>query len=186
MQVDVLVNNAGFGARGTVPELSGRVANGHRAGERGSLTRLTRCFPGMLARERGGILNVASTAAFQPGPLMGVYHATKAFVLSFTEGLAEELPLEGAHGTRLPGSWTDGDRVRRRRQHDEHEPVQTRPDDSGTVARAGYRGVRARQALVVPGFNNNLGIFRGAWLALARAARWSRCCNRDECHMPGD
>ena len=57
-----------------------------------ALTALTRLFlPAMLARDRGGVLNVASTAAFQPGPLMAVYYATKAYVESFTEALAEEV-----------------------------------------------------------------------------------------------
>ena len=67
-----------------------------------ALTWLTkRVLPGMLSRGRGKILNVASTAAFQPGPLMAVYYASKAYVLSFSEALAEELQGSGVSVTAL-------------------------------------------------------------------------------------
>ena len=89
--VDVLVNNAGFGARGAVAELEAERQLAMIQVNVATLTHLTRLFlPSMLERGRGGILNVGSTAGFQPGPNMSVYYATKAYVLSFTEGLAEE------------------------------------------------------------------------------------------------
>ena len=103
--VELLVNNAGFG-------LKGRFAGLDAARQRqmidlniGALTDLCRAVaPGMIERKAGGILNVASTAAFQPGPGMAVYFATKAYVLSFTEALHEELKPHGIHVTALcPG-----------------------------------------------------------------------------------
>ena len=91
-EVDVVVNNAAFGARGTVADLPMQRQLDMVQLNVSALARLTLLFlPGMLRRGRGGILNVGSTAGFQPGPNMAVYYATKAFVLSFTEALAEEL-----------------------------------------------------------------------------------------------
>jgi len=90
--IDVLVNNAGFGAVGPVVEIGlGRQLEMLQVNVV-ALAHLTMLFlPGMLQRGRGGVLNVGSTAAFQPGPYMAMYYASKAFVLSFSEALAEEL-----------------------------------------------------------------------------------------------
>lgn len=106
--VDVLVNNAGFGASGLFADaererLLGMVDLNVRA-----LVDLTHRFlPGMIARGRGGVLNVASTAAFQPGPRFAVYYASKAFVLSFSEALTEETRGTGVTVTALcPGPTT--------------------------------------------------------------------------------
>ncbi|PWU08052.1 MAG: short-chain dehydrogenase [Verrucomicrobia bacterium] len=104
-KVDVLVNNAGFGAKGTFAELPlDRQMEMVRVNVT-SLTHLTRLFlPGMISRRRGGVLNVASTASFQPGPGMAVYYATKAYVLWLTEAIAEELAETGVTVTALcPG-----------------------------------------------------------------------------------
>src|SRR3954465_2888694 len=98
--VDVLVNNAGFGTFGPFAETDLDQELRELQLNVVTLTHLTKRFlPGMLARGRGGVLNVGSTAGFQPGPLMAVYYATKAYVLSFSEALAEELA-----GTALRGS----------------------------------------------------------------------------------
>jgi short-subunit dehydrogenase len=103
--VDVLINNAGYGVYGPFTEtpLFEKLAmiDLHVR----SLTHLTKRFlPGMLERKQGRILNVASTAAFQPGPFMAVYYATKSYVLSFTEALANELRGTGIQVTALcPG-----------------------------------------------------------------------------------
>jgi uncharacterized protein len=95
-KVDVLVNNAGFGARGIFAELPLERQLDMLQVNVTALTHLTRLLlPGMLARRRGGVLNVASTASFQPGPGMAVYYATKAYVLSFSEAIAEELKGTG-------------------------------------------------------------------------------------------
>ena len=117
LKVDVLVNNAGIGAQGRFAELPlGRQLEMLQVNIT-SLTHLTRLLlPGMIERRRGGILNVASTASFQPGPGMGVYYATKAYVLSFTEALAEELSGTGITVTAVVPR-PDGHQLRRCRQH---------------------------------------------------------------------
>ena len=106
--VDVLVNNAGFGARGPVAGIGvGRQLEMVEVNV-AALTRLTALLlPGMLERRRGGILNVASTAAFQPGPNHAVYYATKAYVLSFTQALAEEVRGSGVRVSCLAPGPTD-------------------------------------------------------------------------------
>src|SRR5580704_4463158 len=90
--IDVLVNNAGFGLRGRVAQLSVERQLQMIQLNATALTELTCLFiSGMLERNTGGVLNVGSTAAFQPGPLMAVYYATKAYVVAFPEALAEEV-----------------------------------------------------------------------------------------------
>lgn len=105
LTVDQLVNNAGFGAQGAF-------ADGDAAGQLGmidlncrALVALTHgVLPQMIARRSGGILNVASTAAFQPGPWLAVYYASKAFVLSFSEAIHEEVKPQGVRVAALcPG-----------------------------------------------------------------------------------
>jgi short-subunit dehydrogenase len=104
-KVDVLVNNAGFGAKGSFADLPAQRQLDMVQVNLTALTHLTRLFlPGMIARHRGGVLNVASTAGFQPGPGMAVYYATKAYVLSFSEAIAEELAGTGVRVTAVcPG-----------------------------------------------------------------------------------
>lgn len=98
--VDFLVNNAGFGTTG--PFLDTEAARELEMVQVNvvALTHLTHLFArGMVERRRGGVLNIASTAGFQPGPNMAVYYATKAYVVSFSEALAEELRNTGVHVT---------------------------------------------------------------------------------------
>src|SRR5579884_597561 len=103
--VDLLVNNAGFGLIGRFAELDAKRERQMINLNVGALTELCRAVaPSMIERKSGAILNVASTAAFQPGPKMAVYFATNAFVLSFTEALHEELKPHGIKVTCLcPG-----------------------------------------------------------------------------------
>ena len=103
--VDALVNNAGFGVGGEFAETELTRELEMIQVNVAALTHLTKLFlPAMVKRKAGRILNVASTAAFQPGPLMAVYYATKAYVLSFSEALAEELRNSGVTVTALcPG-----------------------------------------------------------------------------------
>lgn len=105
-RVDLLVNNAGFGAHGHFEALGSARNLGQVRLNVEALVALTDRFaPAMLARGRGGIINVASTAAFQPVPYMAVYGATKAFVLSFSEALAEEFRDRGVRVLALcPGA----------------------------------------------------------------------------------
>src|SRR5438445_12919796 len=102
IKVDYLVNNAGFGLQGFFWELDAQSQQDMIQVNVSALTHLTRLFlPGMVQRKSGGILNVASTAAFQPGPLMAVYYASKAYVLSFTQALSNELHGTGVTATVL-------------------------------------------------------------------------------------
>ncbi len=154
--VDVVVNNAGFGARGAVAEIEpGRQLDMLRVNVT-ALTHLCRLFlPQMIERRRGGILNVASTAAFQPGPFMGVYYASKAYVLSFTEALAEETRGTGVTVSCLAPGPT----------RSEFQAVAKLEDalifklgtqSSEAVARAGYDGFRRGKTIVVPGIRNKI------------------------------
>ncbi len=108
--VDVLVNNAGFGDWGLFTDTPETKLEEMMELNVGTLTRLTRAYlPGMLARGAGRVMNIASTAAFLPGPLMAVYYATKAYVLSFSEALAEETRGTGVTVTALcPGPTASG------------------------------------------------------------------------------
>ncbi|HSP78304.1 MAG TPA: SDR family oxidoreductase [Myxococcaceae bacterium] len=156
-QVDVLVNNAGFASygafAGTELEEELRMIQVNIT----ALTALTKAvLPGMLERKEGRILNVASTAAFQPGPLMAVYYATKAYVLSFSEALAEETRGTGVTVTCLcPGPTKTG--FQSRAKMEESKLVNGKEMmDSLTVARAGYEGLHRGQAVVIPGMMNKL------------------------------
>ncbi|WP_242152505.1 SDR family NAD(P)-dependent oxidoreductase [Sphingomonas sp. BAUL-RG-20F-R05-02] len=105
LTVNTLANNAGLGVRGALSDSDGAVQAAMIDLNCRALVELTHAvLPGMVAKRRGGILNIASTAAFQPGPGMAVYYATKAFVLSFSEALHEEVRGQGVRVTALcPG-----------------------------------------------------------------------------------
>ncbi len=156
LRVETLINNAGFGAAGgfaALPEdrqlemidLNVRV-----------LTQLCRrALPPMLARRRGFILNVASTAAFQAGPNMAVYYATKAFVLSLTEALHQEAKGTGVHVTALcPGPTATEFFDVAGAGNGRLAKMATEP---GAVVRAGLAGLARNRAIVVPGAANRIG-----------------------------
>lgn len=106
--VDVLVNNAGFGDYGDFIETDVQKNHDMLQVNIVTLTTLTRLYtPAMLERRRGGVINLASIVAFQPGPLMAVYYASKAYVLSFTEALASEFAGSGVTVTALCPGPTD-------------------------------------------------------------------------------
>src|SRR5215471_9240341 len=110
IQIDYLVNNAGFGDFGFFVESNWQKQEQMINVNIMTLTYLTRLFlPDMVKRSSGRILNLASTAAFQPGPTMSVYYATKAYVLSFTEAISNELAGTGVTATALcPGATESG------------------------------------------------------------------------------
>lgn len=158
--VDVLINNAGFGARGAFATLDAQRQVDMIRVNVTALTDLTRrLLPGMLERERGGIINVASTAGFQPGPRMTVYYATKAYVLSFSEGLHEEVADTGVTVTCLAPGPTRTAFADRADMTDAtlFDLGATMPSED--VAQAGYDGFRQGRALVVPGWPSRLGAF---------------------------
>jgi len=159
IQVDVLVNNAGFGDRGAFVELGIELQRDMIQVNVGVVTELTRRFlPGMIERGKGGVMNVASAAAFQPGPLMSVYYATKAYVLHFSEGIAEELRGTGVSMTCLcPGPTVTGFGEE---AHMEGTLLfRMGAMSAARVARAGYDGFRSGKVIVVPGFRNKLVAF---------------------------
>ena len=157
-QVEVLINNAGFGGHGKFWERNREEDLRQIAVNITALTDLTRLLlPGMVDRHRGRILNVASTAAFQPGPFMAVYYATKAYVLSFSEALSSELAGTGVTVTALcPGvTVTEFQKVARV----EHVPLTKGPLSmtARSVAEAAYKGMSQGKRLVVPGMHNKVG-----------------------------
>lgn len=155
--VDILVNNAGFGLIGKFAELDTKRLRQMIDLNVGTLTDLCRAVaPAMIARKSGGIINVASTAAFQPGPKMAVYFATKAFVLSLTEALHEELKPHGVHVTCLcPGpTRTEFGDVAGFAGNAMFDRVAM---DSPEVVSAALRGLERNSAVVVPGLVNKLG-----------------------------
>ena len=157
--IDVLVNNAGFGARGTIAELSLERQMSMLQVNINALTELTRrLLPGMIERRRGGILNVASTAAFQAGPWLSVYYATKAYVLHFSEGLAEELAGTGVTATCLCPGPTATEFVEVANM-ESTRLFRRGAMSAETVARRGYDGFRKGKVVVVPGLQNKLGVF---------------------------
>jgi uncharacterized protein len=159
VEVDVLVNNAGFGMQGRFDQLPLDRQIAMIQLNVTSLTALTRLLmPSMLARNTGGVLNVASTAAFQPGPLMAVYYATKAYVLSFTEAIAEEVADSALRISCLAPGPTRTEFARRAAM------TGTRLFRGGAmaaddVARIGFEGWNVGKRLVVPGARNKFGAF---------------------------
>jgi short-subunit dehydrogenase len=152
--VDVLVNNAGFGAQGRFAALPLPRQLEMIQVNITALTELTGLFlPGMIERRRGGVLNVASVAGFLPGPGMAVYYATKAHVLSFTEALAEELAGTGLTLTALcPGPTTSNFSTVARGQ--KARRLKTAKMPAQTVASYGHRAFRRGQWVAIPGWQN--------------------------------
>jgi len=154
--VDLLVNNAGFGLIGRFDELDARRQRQMIDLNVATLTDLCRAVaPGMIERKSGAILNVASTAAFQPGPKMAVYFATKAFVLSLTEALHEELKPHGIKVSCLcPGpTRTEFGEVAGFGGNGLFDKVaMTAPE----VVAIGLKGLDRNKAVVVPGLLNKV------------------------------
>jgi len=155
--VDVLVNNAGFGSYGFFSESNLATEREIVTLNITSLISLTRLFlPPMIGNHRGRVLNVASTAAFQPGPLMAVYYASKAFVLSFSEALANELRGSGVTVTALCPGPTDTGFQARAGTADTRLFDRRMTMDAARVAAIGYKGLMTGKGIVIPGFKNKL------------------------------
>ena len=174
IEVEYLINNAGFGTNGSFVELDSERELAMITVNITALTHLTKLFlPAMIQRRSGRILNVGSTAGFQPGPFMATYYATKAFVNSFSEALAVEVAgtgvtvtvsCPGATATEFAG--TAGNDKSRLFQS-------SKPATSMEVASHGYRAMMKGKRMAVPGFKNKLGVQalrvspRGAVLSIA-------------------
>jgi uncharacterized protein len=152
--VDVLVNNAGFGLHGGFTGLPLKRQLEIIQVNVSALVELTGLFlPGMRQQNRGGILNVGSVAGFLPGPNMAVYYASKAFVQSFSEALAEELRGTGVSVTNLCPGPTESNFSQTARGHHTRE-LQASKMSAAEVASAGHRAFRAGRCVAVPGAKN--------------------------------
>lgn len=154
--VDLLINNAGFGLTGRFAKLDGLRQREMIDLNCGALTELARAvLPGMIDRKGGRILNVASTAAFQPGPGMAVYFATKAFVLSFSEALHDEAKRHGVKVSCLcPGPTRT--EFRSVSGFDPKGRLGKLSADAASVVCVGLKGLERNRAVVVPGLSNKV------------------------------
>jgi uncharacterized protein len=154
IEVDVLINNAGFAAYGSFDETSWKEEKDMIQVNIMALTALTKhLLPGMIKRNSGKILNVASTAAFQPGPLMAVYYATKAYVLSFSEAINYELRNTNVSVTALcPGATATN--FEKRASLESSRLFQSGAMDAQEVALNGYNALMREKSLTIPGFKN--------------------------------
>jgi len=155
VSVDILINNAGFGAYGEFVHMSETDILGQISLNITALTDLTRLFlPGMASRRFGRIMNVASTAGFQPGPLMAVYYATKAYVISFSEAIANEVKESGVTVTCFcPGATQTGFATRAGNDKTRvFKRAGVMPADK--VALDGYRAVMEGRTLAISGIQN--------------------------------
>jgi short-subunit dehydrogenase len=155
VEVEFVVNNAGFGLFGQACELDRAEQLGIIAVNIRALTDLSLRFSDSLIRHRGGILNLGSLTGFLPGPGMAVYHASKAYVLAFSEALHQEL---GAHGVRVttlcPGSVPSEFQARAGiRPGLEHAILHV---SAAEVAQAGYRALMAGKRTVLPGLGTSI------------------------------
>lgn len=156
VRVDVLVNNAGFGSYGQFAETDLRHELGLLQVNIVALTHLTKLFlPAMIERKMGYVMNVASVAAFQPGPLMAVYYASKAYALHFSEAIANELAGAGVVVSALCPGPTDTGFVAAAGM-EQSKLFELGAMDARTVAVEGYRGLFAGKAIVVTGLRNKL------------------------------
>ena len=154
IQIDYLVNNAGYGDYGQFADTSLDKNLAMMRLNMEALTVLCHRFLPMLTKRQGKILNVASTAAFQPGPYMAVYYATKAFVLSLSEALAAELAAKGVTVTALcPGPTASGFQDKAD-MHDSALVKGRRLPTAEAVGQAGYAAMQRGQRVYIPGIMN--------------------------------
>jgi hypothetical protein len=156
IQIDLLINNAGFGAGGRFDQIPLEKTLQMLQVNITALTHLTRLFlPDMIQRKRGRVMNVASTAAFVSGPLMAEYYASKAYVLSLSEAIAFELKHSGVTVTALcPGPTSTEFQKRAGLEHSalfKHAGM-----DSMTVARIGYRAMMSGKRIAITGMTNKI------------------------------
>src|SRR5690242_11331511 len=164
MVIDILVNIAGYGNFGEFAKMPIEDTLGQINLNITALTVLTRLFaPAMIERRSGKIMNVASTAGFQPGPLMAVYYATKAYVIMFSEAIANEVKGSGVTVTCLcPGATAT--KFAGRAKMEESRLFKMGAMKSEDVARTAYKGMMAGKTMVIPGVLNR---------ALAMSVRFS-------------
>jgi short-subunit dehydrogenase len=158
LSVDILINNAGFGMYGPFNENNSETLQEMMILNMITLTHLTRLFlPSMLKNKSGRILNVASIAAFQPGPNFAVYSATKSYVLSFTEAIAEELEDTGVSISVLCPGITKT-QFMQRSEMKASALLNAMAMSSNRVAQLGYNGLMAGERVIVTGTANKMSI----------------------------
>ncbi len=159
IQIDILVNNAGFQEYGPFYETDLNKELHMIQVNLTSLTHLTKLFlPGMIRQGHGKIMNVGSTGSFAPGPLNAIYCATKAYVLSFSEAIAEELKGTGVTVTALCPGATRTDFVTKAGMEDVNL-FRGQISDARTVAEVGYRALMKGRRITIPGAGNKTMIF---------------------------
>jgi uncharacterized protein len=176
--IDVLVNNAGFGARGAYAEVDYEIEARMIQVNITALAHLTRLFlPGMLARRKGRILNVASTAGYVPGPFMAVYYASKAFVLSFSEAIAEEVRNTGVTVTALIPGPTGTNFAATAGNQDTPLFRAGAVMSAAAVARVGFDGMMAGKRVAIAGVSNKVTVFSTRLAPRAMLAKIARKLN---------
>jgi len=155
--VDFLVNNAGLGDYGFFYKSDWRKTAQMIQLNIVTLTQLTRLFlPRLIAQKEGWILNVASTAGFLPGPLMSVYYATKAYVLSFSAALSNELQGTGVKVSILcPGPTASGFQATAQMSKSRLNKMKVM-SPAAAVARYGYQSLSGGKLIAIPGFLNKM------------------------------
>lgn len=154
--IDVLVNNAGFATHGLFIETALQEEVDEIQVNITTVTVLTKLIvTDMIKRKSGRVLNIASTAAFQPGPLMAVYYATKAYVLSFSEALSEEFKGTGVTVTALCPEPTNTGFA----QHANllNSKLFKNSANASSVVETGYRALMKGQRVAIPGITNKIG-----------------------------
>ena len=173
--VEILINNAGFGLLGRFWELSEVEQMQMIQVNIAALTHLSRLFlPGFIARKRGHILNVASTAAFQPGPLMAVYYASKSYVLSFSVALNNEAREHGVSVTVLCPGPTRTEFVHRAGVGKTKLFSAGTPMTAAAVAGIGYQAMKRGRPIVVAGGLNALMAFLTRFAPMQLTAAMAR------------
>ena len=154
---DVLVNSAGYGLYGPAPELDRAQQLSMLDVNARALTDLTlRLLPGMLARRRGGVINVGSLSAYFPGPNMALYYATKAYVRSFSDALHAEVAGTGVTVTGVNPGPVRTDFFRRSNAHVSHMSKLVARLDAAHVAKAGWRAFKAGRREVIPSLTHRM------------------------------
>jgi short-subunit dehydrogenase len=177
---DVLVNNAGFGLHGFFPSLDLKKQIDMINVNISAIVGLTRILlPGMIKRKSGGILNIASTAAFYPGPMMSVYYASKTFVLYFSEALREEVHACGISvSTLCPGPTETnfekrsgmGNTLLVKRKFISMMSAQK-------VASIGFKGFKAKIRVIIPGVRNKIGTILARFIPRSITSKIIRLLN---------
>ena len=178
---DILINNAGFGIYGNFSENDGRELSRMIKCNITSPTLLTRALlPGMLERDRGMILNVASTASFRAGPLTAVYSASKSYLLSFSRALSSELRNTGVTVTALCPGPVDTGFAKSAGMSRSGLAGKRRLPSARKVALFGYEAMIRGKPIAVHGFANKLVVFASRVLPSALLAALSKNARGEE------